>query len=454
MKTRSFLLAPLFLSAVLLGGVSAAEENAKYRGTGEALVIGDDLPKAKREALSEAFRSAIQKAVGVYVKAQSKVENFELTYNRIMSESEGYVTDYRILREKTENGVYSVEIEAEVSGDKLADAFSQRLSKYIEKNLFSSFTISAYAVNSGNRFYSLMINCTISVNDPTIDTGSITVKLPVTGWIRPAFNRSGLSTLISVSENIEVKTLASSKYLDDVLYFLDKKGAVARISFKNPGTGKQEERALQLERLTASVSWGIGWGVNIQNREFADIGDQERAEAAAALRKTGILLEKEKKLIGMNGNFVLTIISVTGGTGNFCSLYLSFSIPATSVDLGGIEASSIQIKFPKAGWIKPEIRETEYSIDVSLNFTGTDPPKFKYLADVAYLFGKDAFELELKYRNRKSGAMEIRMASVSFITVSATEDGRKVLDVQARSFDKLEAGQKSSIRKYLTGLSR
>ncbi len=443
----------LFLALVaMISDALQANESSRYPGKGEALILNDDLPKAKREALAEAFKNSLQKAVGVYIKAQSKVENFELTYSKIMGESEGYVKSYKILNEKTEGGIYSVEIEAEISGDKLADAFSRRLSKYIEKNLFSSFAIMAYAVNNGNRFYSLMINCTISINDPTIETQSIRIKLPVIGWTKPTINRSGLSNLIMLTENIELKNLVSSKYIDDVLYFLEKKGSVVHIRFKNPGTGRDDERELFLEKLTVSISWGIGWGVNVQNREFKDISKEELADAIASLKKLKIFLEREKKLIGTNGNFVLTMSLAAGGAGAFCNFYLSFNIPATGVDLGGIDASSMEIKFPISGWIKPEIRESEYSIDVSLNLSDADPRRFKYLSDIAHVFGRDAFELELKYRNKKTNSMESKLAVISFITVSISEEGNKRYDVQAKSFDKLDPEQKSSIKKYLEKL--
>lgn len=454
MNIKNVFLAVLIIAAVMSAGVSSAKDGEKYQGRGEALIVNNDLPKAKRDALVEAFKSALQKAVGVYVKAQTKVENFELSYQKILSESEGYVKNYKIVKEKTEEGVYSVEIEAEVSSDKLADAFSQRFSKFVEKNLFSSFTIMAYAVNFGNRFYSLMINCTISVNDPTIETDSIRIKLPVTGWMKPSVNRSGLSNLIMVSENIEVKNLASSKYIDDVLNILEKKGTVVHIKFKNPGTGKEEERTLSLEKLTASVSLGIGQAINIQNKELKDISEREMADAIASLKKSKTLLEYEKKRIGMNGNFVLTMLSNSDGKGNFCSFYLSFNIPATSADISSIDASSMQIKLPQTGWVKPEIRETEYSIDVSLGLTDPDLRKFKYLSDIAYYFGHETFEIELKYKNKKTGSIENRIAVISSITVSISEEGKKIFDVQAKSFDKLEAGQKSSISKYLEKLKK
>jgi hypothetical protein len=86
---------------------------------------------------------------------------------------------------------------------------------------------------------------------------------------------------------------------------------------------------------------------------------------------------------------------------------------------------------------------------VSLNLSETDPRRFKYLSDIAYFFGRDAFELELKYQNKKINGMESKLAIISFITISISEEGNKLYDVQAKSFDKLDSAQKSSLKKYL-----
>jgi hypothetical protein len=114
----------------------------------------------------------------------------------------------------------------------------------------------------------------------------------------------------------------------------------------------------------------------------------------------------------------------------------------------------MKIKFPKSGWIKPAIRETEYSIDVSLNPSGGDPRKFEYLYDIIHFFGRDAFELELKYSNRKTNSVESKRAVISFITVSVTESGNKVYDVQATSFEKLDEKFKISLKQYLEKFTR
>lgn len=454
MKKIAWILAFVLASAVFHPGASRGEDAPKYKGRGEALIVNNDLPKAKRDALAEAFKSTLQKAVGVYIKAKSKVENFELTYNKILSESEGYVKNYKILKEKTEDGVYSVEIEAEVSGQKLDDAFSQRLSKFVEKNLFSTFTIIASAMTSGNRFYNLTTTIMIMINDPTIEIDSIRIRLPKTGWTRPRITKSGLANLIMMNESIDPKNLASSRYIDEVIYFLEHRDAAVDIRFKNPGNGKEEVRSLSLEKLTMTASTGAGSTLSIINKEIRDVTDRERADSVAALKKAGMLLEYEKKLIGMNGTLVLTMSTFREGANNFAQINISFSIPASSMDIGSIDMSSIELRMPVTGWIKPEVRDSEYSIDVALNLSGTDPRNMKYLSDIADCLGRDAFELEVKYRDKVTKTIEKRLAVISFMSIGISEEGNSIFNVQGKAFDRIDAAQKNSIRSYLKKMTK
>ncbi len=447
-RTVSGMMAVL-VAALLLPALSMGGDATKYKGRGESLIVNNDLPKAKRDALTEAFKSALQKAVGVYIKARSKVENFEMTYNKILSESEGYVKNYRVLSEKTEDGIYSVEIEAEVAGEKLDDAFSRRISEFVEKNLFSTFTIIASAMTSGNRFYNLTTTIMVMINDPTIEIDSIQIRLPKAGWIKPRITRSGLANLIMMTETIDPKNMASSRYIDDVVYFLEHRTANLDIRFKNPGTGKNDTRSITLEKLTMTASLGGATSINILNREMKEVTDRDLADSAAALKKANTLLESEKKLIGMSGTLVLIVSTYKQGGSNYGQISISFSIPSSSMDISAIDAKSIELRLPLSGWIKPEVRESEYSIDVALNLTSADPHTMKYLRDMAECFGRDAFALEMKYRDTVKKSVENRLAMISYMSVNISEDGQKIHDVQGKSFEKIDSDQRASIRSYL-----
>lgn len=78
-----------------------------------------------KKALTDAFRNAVEKGLGVWVKAQSEVKDFELKKDEIITRAEGYVTEHEILNETESGGVYTVTIKATVAIDKIGADFKQ-----------------------------------------------------------------------------------------------------------------------------------------------------------------------------------------------------------------------------------------------------------------------------------------------------------------------------------------
>ena len=191
---------PLLILLVGLSVLSDAGPKYKYKGRGEALILNNDIPSAKKNALMDALRNAVQKAVGIYIKSHSKVENFKMTYEKILSDSEGYVKAYKITSEKEEDGMYIVEVKANVLKEKLDDAFSQRISKFIEKNLFSSISIALTVGESNNRLTNFYLYLYGNINDPTLDINSVTIKFPNSGWIKPKILKYGMANQLSLQE--------------------------------------------------------------------------------------------------------------------------------------------------------------------------------------------------------------------------------------------------------------
>lgn len=78
-----------------------------------------------KKALTDAFRNAVEKGLGVWVKAQSEVKDFELKKDEIITRAEGYVTEHEILNETESGGIYTVTIKATVAIDKIGADFKQ-----------------------------------------------------------------------------------------------------------------------------------------------------------------------------------------------------------------------------------------------------------------------------------------------------------------------------------------
>lgn len=103
------------VAMIMLACATFAEDGdiAKVKGKG----IGID----KIEALKDAYRDAIERAVGLYVDAEQMVENEELVKDQILTHSNAYIEKYKLIKEGTaENGLITVTILADVRKRALA----------------------------------------------------------------------------------------------------------------------------------------------------------------------------------------------------------------------------------------------------------------------------------------------------------------------------------------------
>ena len=80
--------------------------------------------ETKEEARKNAFRSAIEKAVGVYVDAESMMQNYEMVKDRVNTISNADITKCETLKEgRLESGGYGVQIRATVEKKAITPKF-------------------------------------------------------------------------------------------------------------------------------------------------------------------------------------------------------------------------------------------------------------------------------------------------------------------------------------------
>lgn len=97
----------LAIVAVALTASAQDAETVKVQGRG----VGTD----KVEALKDAYRDAIERAVGMYVDAEQMVRNEELVKDQILTQSNAYIEKCEVAKETTKpNGLVEVQILAEV----------------------------------------------------------------------------------------------------------------------------------------------------------------------------------------------------------------------------------------------------------------------------------------------------------------------------------------------------
>lgn len=70
--------------------------------------------KAVDEALKDAKRKAVEEACGLFINAQSQVENFQLVKDRILGQAVGYISKWNESKRWEEGGITYIEIVAEV----------------------------------------------------------------------------------------------------------------------------------------------------------------------------------------------------------------------------------------------------------------------------------------------------------------------------------------------------
>jgi len=92
-------------------------EIVKVKGRG----VGAD----KAEALKDAYRDAVERAVGLYVDAEQMLKNEELVKDQILTQSNAYIEKYDVVQETTKpNGLVEIKILAEVRKRKLTQKIS------------------------------------------------------------------------------------------------------------------------------------------------------------------------------------------------------------------------------------------------------------------------------------------------------------------------------------------
>jgi len=74
---------------------------------------------ARDNAIQDALRKAVEQAVGTMVSSETLVENFQVVRDNIYNKSQGYVKEYKVVKESPGKDLYAVTISATVSTENL-----------------------------------------------------------------------------------------------------------------------------------------------------------------------------------------------------------------------------------------------------------------------------------------------------------------------------------------------
>ncbi len=116
-RVRAFGVAVLVMAS---WAVATAESARVVTVDGVGAVIGD-VAAARDEAIRDALRLAVEQALGVSVQGRTLMVDFQVVEDRVMGRSEGFVREYRVLREARDADLYRVTVEALVDTEVMID---------------------------------------------------------------------------------------------------------------------------------------------------------------------------------------------------------------------------------------------------------------------------------------------------------------------------------------------
>ncbi|MCX8110793.1 MAG: flagellar assembly protein T N-terminal domain-containing protein [Syntrophorhabdaceae bacterium] len=121
-----FITYSLFLFTPILS--YSQEQYRDVQVKGSAPIKGSE-DEAKKLAIKDALRQAVEMAVGTIIKSQTEMKDFETVKDEVTSNAEGFVKSYDILRESSKGGRYEVVLIAKVMTERISEAFKKRLDK-------------------------------------------------------------------------------------------------------------------------------------------------------------------------------------------------------------------------------------------------------------------------------------------------------------------------------------
>ena len=95
-------------------GVGGASEAAPAPSADVVKVVARGVGRDKETALKDAYRDAVERAVGLYVDAETMAKNDEIVKDQVLTQSNAYVTHYDEIEAKNVDGLMQVRIVATV----------------------------------------------------------------------------------------------------------------------------------------------------------------------------------------------------------------------------------------------------------------------------------------------------------------------------------------------------
>ena len=95
-------------SALLLS--QPPEETGVLEVIGRGMIVHDNVAKARKEAIADGLRNAVEQGVGLLIPSASVVDRFQLLSNKIYPQADEVIHDYKVLTESRSDPYYRLVI--------------------------------------------------------------------------------------------------------------------------------------------------------------------------------------------------------------------------------------------------------------------------------------------------------------------------------------------------------
>lgn len=125
MKIERLIFVIILGIGLMIPTMSFAKGTKSTEALGIGYIINGDKAKARDDAIRDAQRNAVEQVSGTLVHSESEIENFMLKKDEILTRTQGYITEYKILKEKMgeDDMTYEVTIQAQVSLEPILNDF-------------------------------------------------------------------------------------------------------------------------------------------------------------------------------------------------------------------------------------------------------------------------------------------------------------------------------------------
>lgn len=107
----------ILIFLILSSGVVFSASTNWVKSLGQAAIYNGNQLQARDQALQDAYKKAIKKAVGMYIESTTVVEDMQVVEDKIYSQAKGYINEYKVLDDYIEGSTYNIKIRAKVSAE-------------------------------------------------------------------------------------------------------------------------------------------------------------------------------------------------------------------------------------------------------------------------------------------------------------------------------------------------